>query len=140
MAIDSKKLAVVHIVKKELELTDREYRDKLEKLAGVQSARDLDDAGFRKLMNYFVRSRHYRSSKEGITFRQRMYITDLKEKLGWEGEHFVNFLKKYYKKSDINDLSKQEATKVIISLKNILGYAKTGKIHDSVYFHPGHIA
>ena len=140
MAIDSKKLAVVHIVKKELELTDREYRDKLEKLAGVQSARDLDDAGFRKLMNYFVRSRHYRNSREGITFRQRMYIIDLREKLGWKGAHFVNFLKKYYRKSDINDLSKKEATKVIISLKNILGYAKTGKIHDSVYFHPEHIA
>ena len=124
MAIDSKKLAVVHIVKKELELTDREYRDKLEKLAGVQSARDLDDAGFRKLMNYFVRSRHYRSSREGITFRQRMYITDLREKLGWKGSHFVNFLKKYYRKSDINDMSKKEATKVIISLKNILEYAK----------------
>ncbi len=124
MTIDSKKLAVIHIVKKELGLTDREYRDRLEKLAGVRSAKDLDDAGFSKLMNYFVRSRHYRTSKASITFRQRMYIMDLQEMLGWKEAHFINFLKKYYKKSDIRDLSKKEATKVIISLKKILEYTK----------------
>ncbi len=129
MAIDSKKLAVIHIVKKELGLTDREYRDRLEKLAGVRSARDLDDAGFSKLMNYFVRSRHYKANKESITFRQRMYIMDLRAMLGWKEVHFVNFLKKYYRKSDIRDLSKKEATKVIISLKNILEYAKKTANH-----------
>ena len=124
MTIDAKKLAVIHIVKKELGLSDREYRDQLEKIAGVRTAKDLDNTGFRRLMNYFVRSKHYRTSKEGVTFRQRMYILDLKEKLGWEETHFVNFLKKYYRKPDINSLSKKEATKVIISLKNIIEYGK----------------
>ena len=122
MTLDAKKLAVIHIVKKELGLSDREYHDRLKEIAGVRTARDLDDAGFRRLMNYFVRSKHYRTEKESITFRQKIYIMDLKAKLGWKETHFVNFLKKYYGKTDILALSKKEATKVIIALKNILEY------------------
>ena len=125
MTIDNKKLAVIHIVKKELGLSDREYRDRLEGVTGVRSAKCLDEPGFRKLMNYFARSRYYRSHQKGITFRQRMYIEGLKERLGWEEPHFVNFLKKYYKKSDIHSLTKKDGINVIESLKNILEHERT---------------
>lgn len=118
--MDRKKLAVIHIVKKELGLSDKEYRDILEKHAGVRSAKDLDDQGFRKLMHYFVRSRHYRSSRDTITLRQKMYIKHLVSETGWHQEHFVNFLKKYYKKSNLENFSKKEASKLIESLKNII--------------------
>ena len=121
--LDHKKLAVIHIVKKELAISDAEYRDTLEKVAGVRSARDLDDAGFQRLMRYFARSGHYRASREGITFRQRMYIKHLLEDLAWDATHCANFLKKYYKTAEIGTLSKKEASKVIESLKHIL----TGK-------------
>ena len=120
MTLDKKKLAAVHIVKRELGLSNREYRDGLEKITGVRSAKDLDDRGFRTLMNYFVRSKYYRDKQQGLTFRQKMYIRGLKERLNWDEPHFVNFLKKYYKKSDINTLSKKEAAKVIESLKHVL--------------------
>ena len=122
MTLDHKKLAVIHIVKKELGLSDRAYSNQLEKITGVRSAKDLDESGFRRILNYFVRSRHYRSNKEGITFRQRMYIMDLREKLGWKEAHFVNFLKKYYGKEDIRELSKKEGSKVIISLKKVIEF------------------
>lgn len=56
MTLDKKKLAVIHIVKKELGLSDREYRDQLEDITGVRSAKCLDESGFRKLMNFFARS------------------------------------------------------------------------------------
>jgi hypothetical protein len=118
--LDQKKLAVIHIVKKELGVSDREYRDTLEKVAGVRSAKDLDDQGFGMLMRYFARSRHYRADREGITFRQRMYIKHLVEDLGWDAAHCANFLKKYYKTSAMEALSKKEASKVIESLKHIL--------------------
>ena len=120
MPLDNKKLAVIHIVKKELGLSNREYRDRLEEVTGVRSAKFLDEQGFRRLMNYFARSKYYRRSPEGLTFRQRMYIKGLRDLLQWSEPHFVNFLKKYYKKSDINTLSKKEAAKVIESLKHIL--------------------
>ena len=117
--IDYKKLAVVHIVKKELGLSDQKYRDTLEKVTGVRSAKDLDERNFRKLMNYFARSKYYRINRDGLTFRQKVYIKNLRAQLGWNDLHFTNFLKKYYKKETIETLTKKEASKVIESLKNI---------------------
>jgi len=122
--LDQKNLAVIHIVKKELGASDQEYRDTLEKVAGVRSARDLDDAGFQRLMRYFARSGHYRANREGITFRQRMYIKHLVEDLAWDATHCANFLKKYYKTAELGTLSKKEGSKVIESLKHILAGRK----------------
>lgn len=117
--MDRKKLAVIHIVKKELGLSDDEYRNILEKHAGVRSAKDLDEQGFRRLMRYFVRSRHYRSGRDAITLRQKMFIRHLVSEAGWDEDHFVNFMKKYYKKPTLDSFSKKEASKLIESLKNI---------------------
>ncbi len=60
--MDRKKLAVVHIVKKELSLSDEEYCNILERVAGVRSSRDLTDSQFHKLMRYSVRTLHYRAT------------------------------------------------------------------------------
>lgn len=123
--IDHKKLAVIHIVKKELGLSDNEYRDTLGKVTGVRSAKELDEQRFRKLMNYFARSKYYRAKQGGLTFRQKMYIKNLKEQLGWHELHFTNFLKKYYKKETLDSFSKKEASKLIESLKQVLEHQKT---------------
>jgi hypothetical protein len=119
MTLDKKKLAVIHIVVKELGLSEEEYRDRLEAITGVRSAKYLDERGFRRLMNYFARSRYYRVNRDGLTFRQQMYIRSLKEQLHWDEPHFVNFLKKYHKKSDINAFTRKEAANLIESLKNV---------------------
>ncbi|MEW6427633.1 MAG: phage protein GemA/Gp16 family protein [Thermodesulfobacteriota bacterium] len=118
--LDHKKLAVIHITKKELGLDDQVYREMLEAVAGVRSSRDLDEAGFRKLMRYFARSRHYRAHREGMTFRQKMYIRHLVEDLGWDPAHFNNFLRKYHHQAELEGLSKKEASNIIESLKKIL--------------------
>lgn len=118
--MDRNKLAVIHIVKKELGLSDDEYRDILEQYAGVRSAKDLDEKGFRRLMHHFVRSRHYKSSRDIITLRQKMYIKHLVAEAGWDKNHFANFMKKYYKKSILERFTKKEASKLIESLKNII--------------------
>ncbi|MDF1577664.1 MAG: DUF1018 domain-containing protein [Desulfobulbales bacterium] len=118
--LDRAKLAVIHITVKELGLSDREYRDTLEKVTGVRSSRDLDGAGFRKLMRYFARSKDYRVSADGMTFRQKLYIRHLVEDLGWDPAHFVNFLRKYYHTDSIEKMSKREAGKLIESLNHII--------------------
>jgi len=118
--MDRKKLAVIHIVKKELGLSEEEYRDILEQHAGVRSAKDLDEQGFRRLMHYFVRSRHYRSGRDDITLRQKMFIRHLVSEAGWDERHFVNFMRKYYKKEVLDSFSRKEASKLIESLKNII--------------------
>jgi hypothetical protein len=122
--LDHKKLAVIHIVKKELNLSEQQYRDTLERITGLRTARDLDDTGFHKLMKYFAKSKFYRLNQDGLTFRQKMYIKHLKDQLAWDEPHFVNFLKKYYKKMALDTLTRKEASKVIESLKGILGRAQ----------------
>ena len=118
--LDHKKLAVIHIVKKELGLTDIKYRDSLEKITGVRSAKDLDEAGFRKLMNHFARSKYYRAKKDGLTLRQKLYINSLKEQLNWNEWHFKNFLKKYYRKTGVESLTRKEASNLIKSMIKII--------------------
>lgn len=118
--LDKKKLALIHIVKRELHLSDQEYRDILQQVTGVRSAKDLDGKGFNRLLRYFARSKRYQVNRYSLTFRQKYFIRHLQEDLRWDEEHFHNFLKKYYQKTGIDDLTKGEASKVIESLKNIL--------------------
>ena len=122
--MDKKKLALIHIVKKELKLSDKKYRELLQKVAGVNSAKELDEKRFRKLMNFFVRSEHYRINPFGLTIKQKLFIDYLIKQLGWEREHLMNFIRKYYHKSDIAQLTKKEAIKLIESLKNIKQHSK----------------
>ncbi|MGA1868511.1 MAG: phage protein GemA/Gp16 family protein [bacterium] len=117
--MDRKKLALIHIIKRELNLSEREYRDILFHAAGVQSAKELSEAKFRKLVNYFVRSKHYRINHHGLTIKQKYYIRFLAQELSWDDTHLKNFIHKYYKKNDINTLTKKEAIKLIESLKNV---------------------
>ena len=126
MAIDNKKLALIHIIKKELELSDEEYRAILRQSAGVDSAKDLTEETFRKLMNVFVRSRHYRSCPDGLTLRQKLFIKDLSLELGWDPGHLNSFVLKYYHKPNLSRLSKVEAGHAIESLKNIIAHARRG--------------
>lgn len=119
MTLDRKKLAVIHIVKKELGLSDEDYRDILERETGVRSAKDLDQHGFQLLMRYFTRSDYYRINQYGLTFRQKAYINHLTKEIGWDEQHLNNFLAKYFKKPAVAKLNKKEASKVIEALKNI---------------------
>ena len=125
--IDRKKLALIHIVKKELNLSDEEYRQILFSAVGVHSAKDLDEVTFRKLMNYFVRSRHYRVNDHGLTLKQKLYIQAIAGQLHWEEQHLVNFIHKYYHQSSLNRLTKKEASHLIESLKRIKGQGRSGK-------------
>ena len=124
MTIDHKKLAVIHIVKRELCLSDDEYRDILKRETGVRSAKDLDQKGFKRLMRYFAGSRYYRVNKFGFTLKQKLFIKHLLTKLGWDIQHSKNFLNTYYKKTEIDKLTKKEASNVIESLKNILKHKR----------------
>jgi hypothetical protein len=117
--MDKNKLAVVHIVKKELGMSDAKYREILRSVAGVESAKDLDEANFRKLMNYFVRSSHYRVNLFGLTIRQKMLINYLAQQMGWDGGHLNNFIHKYYHDRSLETLTRKEAIKLIESLKKV---------------------
>ncbi|MCK5655901.1 MAG: DUF1018 domain-containing protein [Candidatus Aureabacteria bacterium] len=126
--MDRKKLALIHIIKKELNLSDAEYRNILEQVTGVRSAKDLNEEKFRKLMHYFVRTEHYRINADGLTLKQKLYIKYLVGEMGWTEEHFNNFMRKYYHKSYIERLTRKEAIKMIESLKNVKQHQVKKKI------------
>lgn len=117
--LDRKKLALIHIVKKELGVSDRDYRCLLKRIAGVDSSKDLDEAGFRKLMRFFVRSDYYRVNAFGMTLKQKLFIKVLARQLGWEETHLRNFIHKYYRREGLDALTRKEASKLIESLKAI---------------------
>jgi hypothetical protein len=117
--LDRKKLALIHIVKKELGISDDDYRCLLKRIAGVESARALDEAGFRKMMRFFVRSDYFRANSFGMTLKQKLFIKALVSQLGWEEIHLTNFIHKYYQRPDLDHLNRKEASKLIESLKAI---------------------
>ena len=117
--LDRKRLALVHIVKKELGLQDAAYRRILRQVAGVSSAKDLDEAGFRRLMRFFVRSDYFRANAHGMTLKQKLFIKALARDLGWDPAHLRNFIRKYYQKDGLEALDRKEASKLIESLKAI---------------------
>ena len=55
MSISKKKISLIHVAKARLGLTDEQYRKLLEASGGVQSAKELSDAGFEELMHCFKR-------------------------------------------------------------------------------------
>ena len=119
MFLDRKKLALIHIIKKDLGLSDDQYRDILFQAVGVRSAKDLTEKSFYKLMKHFVRSSYYRKNSNAITLKQKMYIESLAKKLDWTQEHLINFIHKYYHKTKMDYLTKIDAAHAIEGLKNI---------------------
>ncbi len=120
--LDRKKLALIHIVKKELKLGDEDYRCILKRIAGVESSKDLDEAGFRRLMRFFVRSDYFRANSFGLTLKQKLFIKALARDLGWDPAHLRNFIRKYYQRDGLEALDRRTASKLIESLKAIRGH------------------
>jgi hypothetical protein len=123
-AMDRKKLALVHIVKKELNLSDEDYRCILRRIAGVESSKDLDEDRFRKLMRFFVRSDYFRANAFGMTLKQKLFIKALASDLAWDPTHLTNFIRKYYRREGLDALGRKDASKLIESLKAI-------RVHES---------
>ena len=117
--LDRRKIALIHIVKKELKIGDEEYRCILKRIAGVESSRDLDENKFRKLMYFFVRSDYYRVNAFGMTLKQKLFIKALARQLGWDPDHLTNFIRKYYRREGLDFLTRKEASNLIESLKAI---------------------
>ena len=122
--LTQKKLALIHIVKTELGLSDAVYHRILKKVAGVDSAKELDEAGFRALMRYLVASKYYKVNASGMTLKQKLYVNLLARELGWETEHVRNFIHKYYHRDGFKDLTRKEASNLIESLKAIVKRSK----------------
>ena len=52
MTMTNKQLAILHVAKAKLKLPDAVYRSALVQIVGIESAKDLDQAGFEAMMGY----------------------------------------------------------------------------------------
>jgi hypothetical protein len=136
--IGRKKKAVVHIAKEELHLDEESYRQILKGVAGVESATQLTEAGFEKVMKRFQEMGFkgllpdpYQPVPKGrlippespqgqqtITSSQLGFISYLSEKLSWDEGHYHAFCGRIIKKPD--PLTKRDGQKIIIGLMAIL--------------------
>ena len=149
MGIGKKKKAVVHIAKGDLHLDEESYRQILKGVAGVESATQLTEGGFEKVMRRFqemgfkgLLPHPYHpipkgrlippdsaQGMESITSSQKDFITYLSEKLNWGEEHYHAFCQRIIKKPE--PLTKREGQKIIIGLMAILRKKEIKKRRNS---------
>ena len=117
-----KQLALIHILKRDLKLSDRSYRTLLMRTANVRSAANLDTLGFRRVINHMHQMRRNQRGPDGITDRQCAFVHALAGRLAWDAAHLRHFLLKHYGKNNLGRLSRREGIKAIESLKNVLAH------------------
>lgn len=132
--ISKQKLALVHVGKKDLGLSDAEYREILRHHAGVDSARDLEEPGFKRVIDHFKalgfwikRSWEQTRPRDGgdLPTRDQLKVIehlweDLTQYLN--AAHQVNFRRGFYGKrlhiSPLGPQTRAQANHVIEVLKN----------------------
>ena len=149
MPIGTKKKAVIHIAKENLHLDEETYRQILKGVAGVESATQLTEEGFEKVMRRFQEMGFkgllpdpYQpvpkgrlippdspQGQETITQNQLSFTSYLLDKLGWDEGHYSAFCRRIIKRPD--PLTKRDGQKMIIGLMAILRQRTTRKRKSS---------
>ena len=149
MPIGRKKKAIVHIAKEDLHLDEESYRQILKGVAGVESAAQLTEEGFEKVMRRFqemgfkglLRDPYQPVPKgrlippdspqgeEATTPSQLGFISYLLDKLSWDEGHYRAFCWRIIKKPDPS--TKRDGQKIIIGLMAILRQRTTRQKRSS---------
>jgi hypothetical protein len=132
--MDRKKLAVLHVAKKQLGLDDETYRDVLAAHGGVSSSADLDDAGFLNVVRHFESCGFVSRFNPGAQKKQRAGMATDKQikkiyalwwsmpsyyQKGKEIKALRGFLQKRFRVDHENFLTFGKAHQVIEALKKI---------------------
>lgn len=129
--IDSKKIAMIHLAKKRLNIADDDYRALLLRAASVESSKDLDAVGFAAVMDELgrlgfestaaseKRKEPYRQGNHA-TYAQRSLIRRLWQtyKGSDDIEGLRRWLTRQFKVSDPRFLDQETTRKVIAALNN----------------------
>jgi hypothetical protein len=120
----SRQLALVHVAKKQLGLSEEEYREILKSHGGVESAKFLDDWGVDRVLRFFHTlgfKEKRRVPKRDLTIlaskSQHGLIYGLMKDLGWSQERLNGFVDRMTAKDYPEELTKREASMVIEGLK-----------------------
>ncbi len=129
--IDRDKLSLIHVARAALRMNEDDYRGLLQRVAGVESSKDLDSAGFDAVMTEYSRlgfestaARERRLEPERApghaTSAQRSTILKLwneyKGRKDYEG--LRRWLDHHFGVSELRFLSRDKAGRVIAALRN----------------------
>lgn len=143
MGISNSKKALLHIAKKDLCLSEDEYRGALLAYGKAESSKNLDIKGFREVMKHFERCGFKSKSKQSTacfpTHDRPGFATDAELRkiyaLWWalggsyyrhgqERKALRGFLKKRFRVDHENFLTSRQAWQVIEAIKQIGGRLK----------------
>lgn len=126
MTVDRRTLAAIHIAKKDRGLDDDTYRDLLQRIAGVRSAADLDQAGARRVMAEFERL-GFRNTARRVRHDDRpiarkvvalwLMLWNLDEVASRKDKSIDAFVKRTTGKEALRFTTNGEAGKVVEALK-----------------------
>jgi phage gp16-like protein len=130
MGIDKKEIAVIHIAKTQLGISEEDYRAILKQQCGVESSKQLDKRGLATLMDYFAKL-GFKSTARARRFGQRAGMATpgqvtLMRKL-WEeytgvvsgDQEMGKWLHRHFKISALRFVSSEKAPKVIHALRHM---------------------
>ena len=128
MALERKKIALVHVAKARLGLAEDDYRDILRHVAGVGSSTELDELGFDLLLEHFAqlgfvsdaRARDLGARPGMATPAQVRLIRDLwEEYTNGEGTEATlgKWLDRFFGVSALRFVTAEQAPKIITGLK-----------------------
>lgn len=123
--MNKRQLALVHVAKSRLMLTDEEYRTILRQQAGVESSKDLDAAGLDAVMAEFQR----RGFSDAVWFGERVGMASTKQvsylRQLWlqctgkdDDRSLGKWLERTLKVSSLRFLTEHEASRAIAALRN----------------------
>lgn len=79
---------LIHLAKRRIDLADADYRAMLQRVAGVSSSNDLDDASFSAVMDELGR----------LGFQTVQNAPQYGERLGWATEPQINYIRSLWRK------------------------------------------
>lgn len=132
LVISKKEIALIHVAKTKLGLDDYSYRNILKTFGGVESAKDLNVIGFKKVMDKFESLGFKTESKNKPKYKKTITATStdasavptpahlhkinsLYDELNWGTERRLGFNKRLIKKPWPQ--TREEANKIIEALK-----------------------
>jgi len=138
MSIAPKKVALVHVAKRQVGLEDAEYRTMLVRVAGVDSAADLTEADFelvmRELTRLGFRPRKGFGRREGFASPAQVKLIrvlwdEFQGKLGGDaGDKALNaWLTRYHHVSALRFLTTEKAAAVLTGLKQMVARKHDGR-------------
>lgn len=126
MAISKRKIGLLHVAKQQLGLSEADYRQVLRDAAGVSSAGDLDEDGFRHVLDRF-QSLGFQTSRQRRSYGHRAgmatpaqleYIRGLwRQYTGGHDAGLEHWIESDFGVSALRFLDQQTAGKALTALK-----------------------